>query len=187
MTYTSLEKKIKSLVSKDELPAAYELLKTYFKNHAEIDTILLQSGQFHALKKEQLNGTIDFEDAQKVSGRLRANILSFVQNQKPSLANDDREGENTTIKEDIKLSVARISILWLLVDTQQTDNGLSISEIYTKTNSKSRKNIYKSLEEMLAGGFVEKVSIGKNVFWKISDKGRELVDQFGDTPFLIRR
>lgn len=184
MNYTSLEQQIKLFISKDDLPAAYQLLMEFFEDHAAIDTILLQSGKFHALKKEQLNGTIDFDDAQLVLGRLRANILSFVQNQRASFENDEKRDENTTIREEIKLSVARISILWLLVDTQQPENGLSISEICDRTKTKSRKNIYESLEEMAAGGLVEKLSEGKNAFWKITEKGKELAAQFDDSPMF---
>lgn len=182
MDFIELEQQIRTLISKDEIAAAIDLLNISFEDQEGIDAIILQSGRYHSLKKEQLNGTIDFDTLQTSLNQLRANILAFVNTQKEMDRLDANPRKSNTIKHDLKLSMARISILWLLVDTQQSEDGLSITEICEQTNVESRRNIHQSLEEMADGELVEKIRIGKNTFWKITEKGVTIAEQFEDSP-----
>ncbi len=182
MNLIELEQQIRTLIAKDEIAAAIDLLNNSFEGQEGIDAIILQSGRYHSLKKEQLNGTIDFDTLQTSLNQLRANILSFVNTQKELLRNSANPYKSNTIHHDLKLSMARISILWLLVDTQQDEDGLSIKEICDQTKTESRKNIYESLEEMADGELVEKIRIGNNTFWKITEKGITTAEQFEDSP-----
>lgn len=182
MNLTELERQIRILISKDEIAAAIDLLNDSFEGQQGIDAIILQSGRYHSLKKEQLNGTIDFDTLQTSLNQLRANILNFVNNQKELMRNSANQCKSSTINHDMKLSMARISILWLLVDTQHDEDGLSIKEIVDQTNTGSRKNVYESLEEMADGELVEKIRVGNNTFWKITEKGVTIAEQFEDSP-----
>lgn len=182
MKLIELERQVRTLISKDEIAAAIDLLNDSFEGQEGIDAIVLQSGRYHSLKKEQLNGTIDFDTLQTSLNQLRANILNFVNTQKELVHTDANLRKSNTIKHDIKLSMARISVLWLLVDTQQDEYGLSIKEICAQTNTESRKNIYESLEEMADGELVEKIRVGNNTFWKITEKGITTAEQFENSP-----
>jgi len=180
MNFTELEQQIRTLIAKDEIAAAIDLLNESFEDQEGIDAIILQSGRYHSLKKEQLNGTKDFDTLQISLNQLRANILSFLNTQKELVRAN--LSKSNTIKHDLKLSMARISILWLLFDTQHNEDGLSIKEIGDQTNTESRKNIYESLEEMADGELVEKIRVGNNTFWKITEKGVTIAEQFEDSP-----
>ena len=182
MDFIELEQRIRTLIAKDEIAAAIDVLNTSFEDQEGMDAIILQSGRYHSLKKEQLNGTIDFDTLQTSLNQLRANILSFVNTQKELAHIGANHSKSNTIKQDLKLSMARISILWLLFDTQQNKDGLSIKEIVDQTNTESRKNIYESLEEMADGELVEKIRVDNNTFWKITEKGITIAEQFEDSP-----
>ncbi len=182
MNFTELEQQIRTLISKDEIAAAIDLLNNSFEGQEGIDAIILQSGRYHSLKKEQLNGTIDFDTLQTSLNQLRANILTFVNTQKEMDQIDGNSNKSNTIKRDLKLSMARISILWLLVDIQQNEDGLSITEIREQTNVESRRNIHQSLEEMADGELIEKIRVGNNTFWKITEKGLTIAEQFENSP-----
>ena len=182
MNFTELEQQIRILISKDEIAAAIDLLNNSFEGQEGIDAIILQSGRYHSLKKEQLNGTIDFDTLQTSLNQLRANILTFVNTQKEMDQIGGNSNKSNTIKRDLKLSMARISILWLLVDIQQNEDGLSITEIREQTNVESRRNIHQSLEEMADGELIEKIRVGNNTFWKITEKGLTIAEQFENSP-----
>jgi len=176
MKFKDLEKTIKTLVAKDEIAEAIDLLSATFENHPVINDIILQSGRYHSLKKEQLNGTMDFDTIQTYINQLRANILTFIQSQKDSAVFKEtaKNGANITIEGAYKFSLARISTLWLLTDRKQSENKLSISDICQLTNNKSRRFVVESLNELEQNNLVEKISEGKKVYWSINDKGRAL-------------
>lgn len=176
MMFKELEKKIKSLVAKDEIADAIDLLTTAFEDHPVINDIILQSGRYHSLKKEQLNGTMDFDTIQTYLNQLRANILTFIHSQKDSLLFKEpaKNSKNTTLEGEYKFSLARISTLWLLTDIKQRENKLSISEICQLTNNKSRRFIVQTLNELEQNNLVEKISEGKRVYWRINEKGMAL-------------
>jgi len=180
MKFKDLEKTIKSLVAKDEIAEAIDLLTTAFENHPVIHDIILQSGRYHSLKREQLNGTVDFDTIQTYLNQLRANILTFIQSQKENTAFKEttKNGENITIEGAYKFSLARISTLWLLTDSKQRENKLSISEICQLTNNKSRKFIVQSLNELEKNNLVNKISEGKKVYWSVNEKGIALAMKF---------
>jgi len=113
MKFKDLEKTIKNLVAKDEIAEAIDLLSAAFENHPIINDIILQSGRYHSLKKEQLKGTMDFDTIQTYLNQLRANILTFIQSQKnnATFKETTKNGEHTTIEGAYKFSLARISTL----------------------------------------------------------------------------
>jgi len=180
MKFKDLEKTIKNLVAKDEIAEAIDLLSAAFEDHPVINDIILQSGRYHSLKKEQLNGTMDFDTIQTYLNQLRANILTFIHSQRGSAVFKEttKNGENITIEGAYKFSLARISTLWLLTDSKQRENKLSISEICQLTNNKSRKFVVQSLNELEQNNLVEKISEGKRVYWSVNEKGIALAKKF---------
>ena len=180
MKLKDLEKTIKNLVAKDEIAEAIDLLSAAFENHPIINDIILQSGRYHSLKKEQLKGTIDFDTIQTYLNQLRANILTFIQSQKnnATFKKPTNNGEHITLEGAYKFSLARISTLWLLTDRKRRENKLSISEICQLTNNKSRKFVVQSLNELEQNNFIEKIAEGKRVYWSCTDKGIALAKKF---------
>lgn len=81
MDFKELETQIKELIAKDDIETAIKLLSKYFQNDPRLDEILLQSGQYHALLKDKVRGTIDYEEVTRMSNKLRANILSFIRSE----------------------------------------------------------------------------------------------------------
>lgn len=183
MDFKELDRTIKKLVADDEIEAAIDLLSTYFKDHPVVHDIILQSGRYKSLYKEQIKGTIDFDTIQTYLNQLRANILIFVQNQKGTngLETPTNSKENKDIEIDYKASVARISVLWLLYDPKYRVDGLSISDIYNLTHSKSRKFIVEALKEAETSQIVEKEKKGKSAYWRITEKGLKAAEKFKET------
>jgi len=136
MTYQEFEQTAKEYVANDKLAEAISLMSAYFKDEPDIDAIILQSGRYHSLKRDQQNGTIDYNTLQTAFNQLRANILSFLERHQPiSSETTASTSENTSMEEKINLSHARISILRLLQDNQENENGMTISQIQQSTNT----------------------------------------------------
>ena len=183
MDFKELDRTIKKLVADDEIAEAITLLSTYFKDHPVVHDIILQSGRYNSLRKEQIKGTVDFDTIQTYLNQLRANILIFVQNQKSTngLETPTNIKENKDIETDFKASVARISVLWLLYDIKHRVDGLTITDICRLTQSKSRKFIVEALKESEVAEIVKKEKKGKNAYWSITEKGIQLAEKFKET------
>jgi hypothetical protein len=81
MNYRELESQIQELIAKDEMELAIDLLREYFSKKDELKEILLQSGRYHALRKDHNNGTIEYALVQKTKNQLRESILDFIKTQ----------------------------------------------------------------------------------------------------------
>lgn len=184
MTYLELEKQINNLIAKDEIEAAIALLSQYYQNNERLKAIVLQSGRFHALKKDQINGVIDYATVQQYLNQLRSNILDFVKSQQGvPLPEDNPENKAGKGKpggiEPYRASLARVAVLLILEQGHEGREGLAITEIHKATQLKSRKYIVAALQEMEANGWVEKNKIGRMSFWKLSEQGSKLAREFG--------
>ena len=56
-----------------------------------------------------------------------------------------------------------------------------MTEIYDLSKTKKRKFIFQTLDEMEKWGYVEKARIGKETFWKLSDKGINFSNEIDDS------
>lgn len=171
MTFQELEQTVKEYVANDKLPEAITLLSAYFKEEPAIDSIILQSGRYHSLKNDQVNGTVDYNTLQIAFNQLRSNILQFLQQHQPTTTTITSINENKSIGEKMSLSHARISILWLLKDSPPTENGFSIRQIQESTTIPNRKFIVQALQEMTTDGLVARNRVNKNTFWCLTDQG----------------
>ena len=84
MTYQELEIQINNLIAKDEIEAAIALLSQYYQGNERLKAIVLQSGRFHALRKDQISGVLDYATVQRHLNQLRSHILDFVNRSKAS-------------------------------------------------------------------------------------------------------
>ncbi len=81
MNFSELEIQIKDLIAKDEIEEAIGLLTKYFRGNNRLDDIVLQSGRYHSLRKDQIKGIVDYAEFNNSLNQLRANILSFLKSQ----------------------------------------------------------------------------------------------------------
>lgn len=172
MTYQEFEIKIHSLIATDEIEAAIQLLCKYFHKHASLNKILLQSGRYHALKKDQFNGIVDHATVQQTLNQLRVNILEFVRLEKDGWVDSIPVH---TIRSTLKSSVARTTVLWIL---HHDSNGLTVTQLFERSRTKSRKYIYQAIAELETNDLVEKIKKGRVTRWKLSEKGRKLTKEF---------
>ncbi len=177
MTFQEFEQTIKTYVANDKLAEAISLMSAYFKDDPDINDIILQSGRYRSLKKDQQNGTVDYNTLQTAFNQLRANILNFLEQHQPATTNA-QDTHHSSIEERMNLSHARISILWLLQDNPQQENGLTISKIHQLANTHSRKFIVLALQEMADAGLIERNKVEKTVYWRLTEKGDEIADRF---------
>ena len=75
---TKFSAHIKTLIAKDELAKAIQLLTDNYAESEQLDQLILQSGRYQSLKKDQQKGIIDYEAQQKLLNQLRANVLEFI-------------------------------------------------------------------------------------------------------------
>ena len=186
MTYLELEKQINNLIAKDEIEAAIALLSQYYQNNERLKAIVLQSGRFHALKKDQINGVIDYATVQQYLNQLRSNILDFVKSQQGVPLPEDKPGNSATggevdIKSQYRASLARAAVLLILKQGHDGREGMTITEIHKAAQLKGRKYIVGALQEMEENDWAEKNKIGRMSFWKLSEEGSKLAREFGQS------
>lgn len=85
-------------------------------------------------------------------------------------------------KNVLDLSLAKISVVSILKRTSDDQtNGLRMKEIYALSKIRKRKFIFQSLDEMEKWGYIEKVRIDKETYWKLSKKGIDYSDEIDDS------
>ncbi|MCB0555300.1 MAG: hypothetical protein KDD02_17265 [Phaeodactylibacter sp.] len=175
MTYQELEIQINNLIAKDEIEAAIALLSTYFSGHEALKDIVLQSGRYHSLRRDQRSGVVDYATVQQTLNQLRASILEFVRSVKS--ANLPGHGIQTTadikhrIVAEFRPALAKVAVLLLL---KRKEAALTITEIYQLSRVKSRKHIHEVIKIMEELELVEREKRERINYWKLSQKGRKL-------------
>ncbi len=167
MLQQEITTKIKSLIAKDELEKALALLTEIYTSNDQLDQLILQSGKFHALKKDQQKGIIDYGEQQKYFNQFRSNILDFV-NDLPTIKITDEKEAEKVLKASYQLAKARIKVLTILLELATAE---TISKIYQLSNTKQRKLVVQCLNELTEVGYVEKKKIGSNMLWQLTDTG----------------
>lgn len=123
MNFQELEVKVKHLIATDDIGMAIQLLSIHFNNNDRLDEIILQSGRYHALEKDLRLGILDYAEVQKILNQLRANILTFLRLEKEEIKLStlgDTDESPVNIELQVRLSVARVSILLLLKKKTRT-------------------------------------------------------------------
>lgn len=193
MKNKALELQIKQLIAKDELEQAIQLLSAHFHNNSKLDEILLQSARYHSLLRDQRKGIVDYLEVRKTLNLLRADVLAFLKleltEERTSVSEEvskevAEQEKPISISQKLRLSLARLSVLWILKKENNSPKGVTISGIHKKSKTKSRKNIYESIVEMEQGALIEKNKIGNRTYWKLTEKGKNLAEEF-ETAFLF--
>jgi len=182
MKYHDFETKIRALVAADELKKAIDLLVTYFEDNPKLDEIIIKSGNYNALKKDQRLNIVSHEEVQRNFNKLRLSILEFVRLEKENqiLQKNTSERQNKRYDSLFKHSLARLCVLCIL-KTEAIQDGLTIKKIQEKSKTKSRMWIVKSIHEMVEYGLVERLEPGKFVHWRLTKKGLVLAEQMKDS------
>ncbi|MCB0547347.1 MAG: hypothetical protein KDD19_07130 [Phaeodactylibacter sp.] len=181
MTFEELEIQVSNLIAKDEVEAAITLLSRYFHGNEKLQAIVLQSGRFHSLRKDQMNGVIDYATVQQQLNQLRAGILDFVRSQKSNPLWENIQEVTTpevevNYQELYRVSLTRVAVALAL---REAPEGLSITRVHQVSGGQRRKYIVLALKEMEAGGLIEKHKMSRTTYWKLSEAGSKLASELG--------
>ncbi len=116
----------------------------------------------------------------RVTQEVKAALIEVNDTEKPSKKKPVERNIKSKGKEVIKLSVARASVLKVLL-LDEEENGLSISAIKEKSKISNRRFVHQAVQEMESLELVSKNNIGKNVYWKLSEEGKRLVDALSES------
>ncbi len=171
---------IRSLIANDQLMEAIELLLTSLKSSNLINEVILLSARYQSIARESNQGRIDFEDAQRQLNQLRGNILSLAE----QLPEDElktqspNDSSSKDLTEEFYQSLARVTVVWLLAQKPHLEKGLSITEVVKLSRLNQRKRIVQTLQELEQCGRIEKYKSNNLIYWKLSNSGRELAEDF---------
>lgn len=90
----------------------------------------------------------------------------------------EQKNQNKVFENTLKLSLARVSLLWILQQEENREKGLTVTELFQQLGLKNRKNIAFALYEMEQHEIIEKNKL-ELVYWKLSSGGLELAEKFG--------
>lgn len=108
---------------------------------------------------------------------LKNEMKKNIKQLESSIAQDKIQFKNA-----LDLSLAKICVISILkrISTDQP-NGLRMKEIYDRSKIKKRKFIFQSLDEMQKWGYVEKVRVEKETYWKLTEKGVDFSKEIDDS------
>lgn len=194
MDFLQLKSEIQYLVAKDNIPNAIKLLAKYFDNDNEkINDIILQSAKYHSMQNALRKGLISYSEVETSSSHLRDNILQFIEWVEEEM--ESKKNKNQLVKKieiadyyknknqlenyeyQLRISLARISILWILKEESSVLSKLNITEICKETKI-NRKEIVDSLKEMEKSEIIIKHKIADITCYKISEKGKKQIKKF---------
>jgi len=185
MNLLKLELQIKELIAQGDIETSIHLLSEHFQNNPRLDEIILQSGMYHTLRRDQMQGIITYTEVQQKLNQLRANILRFIKleaKKADSIAESSKSTTNQSKDEsyDQKLwhSLARLCVLQLLRAVPEQPPGWTVSAIFQKSGVQNRKYVFQALDEMETADMVLKFRIDGTTYWKLSEAGEQMIDAF---------
>jgi len=198
MDFKELEIQVKELIAQNKIEIAIKLLTKYFKNDEKLDEIILHSGRYYALRKEQSEGNIGFEEVNKTLGLLRSSILTFLRSEQEEIEfkdqvfqEDDKEEGKDLIKvffslgsphtqaqldyiEGLKIHLLKYKIDLMTLDGDDWDNLDPLNPIRNKM-----QKCFGCLALAMERSFVKK---GLNK--RGSQQESEISDQSFPTPWV---
>lgn len=151
-------------------------------DEAEIASFLLYVGdRIKIILKNELEKEIqkiEIAAVQKPKDILLKNEMKKnIKQLENAIAQDEIQFKNV-----LDLSLAKICVVSILkrISNNQS-NGLRMKEIYDRSKIKKRKFVFQSLDEMEKWGYIEKVRIEKETFWKLSEKGVDFSKEVDDS------
>lgn len=95
-----------------------------------------------------------------------------------TVPNRRAKANSANIEHELRYSLARICVLSILHKKTGKSVGYTVSEIYKLSGLKSRKKVFESIQEMENSGLVEREKMGNNTYWRLSDKGESIAQEF---------
>ncbi|MDX1943513.1 MAG: toll/interleukin-1 receptor domain-containing protein [Saprospiraceae bacterium] len=175
-------------INNEELPS----LLTAAENEGAIILPLILShcmfAEFESLSKFQSVNPPNKPLIEMLEGERDELFVRVTKETKNALVNIQQvntvNNKQNDIEEEWKDALARICVLMLLNQTGTAFGGYNISDIYKLSNIKSRKRIYEVVKEMENAMFIEKNKVGKVTFWKLTQKGKKIAEEFYDILLL---
>lgn len=169
--------KIKKLVAKAKLKEAVDLLLHYaveqFPMHE--NALISLSSKYYELEEMSRNTTIVLTDYQRLRSQVIINMLEWVEMFELELEEPVLDVSLTSIKENYALSIARISVLKVLL---KAADGLSIKAIHEASNLKQRKFMITVLNELIATGIVERYRTEDVSLNRLTEQGRKIANKW---------
>lgn len=189
MSLSNLQLKIRTLIGQDQLQQAVEELLGNIRPGDLYDALIIQSSKLYAIKKAFLEGRIDYQEEQKELNQMRVSLLELCGHLKEEDLKAVFSPQHTdNILESYQASVARITILWILIQNVYIEEGLTITELYTYSGLNKRKHVVKVLNELNETSNIKKFKKEKSVYWKLTERGRGLAAELlENAAFELRR
>lgn len=184
MFSADLLSRIRSLIAEDHLEEVIQLLLSTFESTEKIDEIVILSARYQAIARENGQGKLNHEETQKQLNQLRSDLLVVVRKiESASQKAENHADPELELKGEYHLSLARISVLWLLNKASHLEAGLPISQIYELSGIKKRKHIISSLQELENVGLISKYKSQQLVYWKLSPSGKDFAEELSESTF----
>ncbi len=150
-----LLQKIRKLIAKGQLNDALSELVMIAANEEmkEYNDLLLLSAKYKELEKLELDNRISFENYQKGSHQLLRSLITMLDDLEKGTLSTVKPGSTPSLAEIYKTSVARTKVIQVLIASEK---GLTIKAIYQLSDLKYRKYLVAALDELIAGGIVER-------------------------------
>jgi hypothetical protein len=178
MSLTDLQHRVRTLIAEDQLPSAIEVLLENIQSGDHYDSLVLLSSKLHAIQKAFFEGRMDYQEEQKQLNQLRTALLRLIGGLKQQDIKRSRAASGPeAVIEYYWQSVARVSVLWILIQDPHLENGLTITELYSFSKLTKRKYIVQVLNELTELSSIEKYKKDQLVYWKLTSSGAELAEE----------
>lgn len=126
---------VRSLIAKDDLPAALHQLRSLLENSPNLDEVILQSARFHDIRKQIRKGIIVQEDANLTKNQIRAGLLDL-------LREIEEEGKGESIQKELEHAIAVTQSKNVVAGSTISAGGnVHIGDATTLTESKTSQRL----------------------------------------------
>lgn len=179
ITKDELKLKIKSLIAKDKLKKAIQLLSKHIGDNEDLDALLIQQARYNRIKQQAASGTISKDELNNEINTLGRHILAFIREDDWEVKAVEVENEKLSMEDfqtNLSMSLTRVVVGRLLLQYAQDDEAFSMRMMMKETQLKSRKLVIDFIQELEA---CELVSRKKEevVMWKVNKAGRKLLSK----------
>jgi len=168
---------IRNFIAKGQLgDALTQLIDVAAKEDLnEYNELILLSAKHGALEKMELDNRISFENYQKGTNQLLRSLITMIDNFEAATTEDKVLTDNASLTEIYKTSIARTKEIEVLI---AADKGLTIKTLSELSGLKQRKYIIAALDELIAGGIVERYRVDGDSLNRLVDGERVLVKKW---------
>ncbi|MEM6966715.1 MAG: TIR domain-containing protein [Bacteroidota bacterium] len=174
------------------IPDAHPIAKLQPLNAESNSLAKMEEADFHhffnyvgkrikIILKDELEKEVTNLDSKGQDLTLKIELENDIQQLEAALVESDKEVRNS-----MRLALAKICVISILkrIDSKEYPDGMRIKSIIGLSKTKWRKYIFQSLDELEKWGYVEKNRMGKETYWKLSEKGLDFSYEI-DYSFLF--